>query len=65
MILSREFKGYLKRGYRFVVLDGHNRICFLTDLITDQYNSLVDRILMFVMIVSRLSRSAVTLISQT
>lgn len=32
-----EFKGYLNRGYRFVVLDGHNRICFLTDLITDQY----------------------------
>ena len=32
-----EFEKYVEQGYRYIVLDGHNRISFLTCLITNQY----------------------------
>ena len=32
-----EFEKYVEQGYRYIVLDGHNRISFLTGLITNQY----------------------------
>lgn len=36
-ILLQKYQQYLAQGFRHLVLDGHNRIAFLTRLITDQY----------------------------